>query len=155
MLVQIIQSKYSLVLTCLLGQIMLFAVPVQAGVQGKSYNVNVNSSLGDNFTACFEFDPNSTLHFLGQNATYNVGNDQASWEAVTKPPSPLVSISLKGVVQGDFVPALAISGSALNSNGTTFTFNGTLLSEPTCPGELPINPADLQFGISRENPFLK
>ncbi|MEH1938294.1 MAG: hypothetical protein V7L14_32245 [Nostoc sp.] len=155
MSVQIIQSKYGLVLTCLLGQIMLFAAPVQAGVQGKSYNVNVNSSLGDNFSACFEFDPNGILQFLGQNATYNVSSDQTSWQAVTKPASPLVSISLQGVVQGDFVPDRTISGTALNSNGTTFTFNGTLLSQSTCPTQLPISPSDLQFGRSPENPFLK
>ncbi|MEH2237998.1 hypothetical protein [Nostoc sp.] len=155
MSVQIIQSKRGLVLTCLLGQIMLFAAPVQAGVQGKSYNVNVNSSLRDNFTACFEFDSNGILRFLGQNATYTTSNNETNWQAVTKPPSPLVSIALNGEVQGDFVPDRTISGNAMNSNGTTFTFNGTLLSQPTCPTELPLSPTDLQFGRSPENPFLK
>ncbi|MBN3948327.1 MAG: hypothetical protein V7K14_12250 [Nostoc sp.] len=155
MSVQIIKSKYGLVLTFLLGQIMLFAAPVQAGVQGKSYNMNVYSSRGDNFTACFQFDPNGTLEFLGQNATYNVSTDQISWQAVTQPPSPLVSIALKGVVQGDFVAARAISGTALNSNGTTFTFNGTVLSQPICPAQLPLSPTNLQFGRPPGNPFLE
>lgn len=44
MSVKIIQSRFGLVLTCLLGQIMLLAAPVQAGVEGKSYDVNVQSS---------------------------------------------------------------------------------------------------------------
>lgn len=152
MSVQIIQSKCSLVLTCLLGQIILFAAPVQAGVQGKSYSVNVSSSRGDSFTACFQFNINGILHFLGQDATYNVSNDQTSWQAVTKPPSPVVSIALNGVVkQGDSV----INGTGMNSNSTTFTFNGTLLSQSTCPTELPISPGNLQFGANRENPFLQ
>lgn len=152
MSVRMIQSKCGLFLTCLLGQIMLFAAPVQAGVEGKSYTVSVNSSLGDNFTACFQFNSNGTLRFLGQNATYTTsnGNNQATWRAVT-PPSALVSIALNGQVIGDFVSAPGISGSGMNSNGTTFTLNGTLLPSPTCP----LSPSNLQFGGSRENPFLK
>ncbi|WP_375478554.1 hypothetical protein [uncultured Nostoc sp.] len=72
---KIIQSKCGLLLTCLLGQIMLLAAPVQAGVEGKSYNVNVNSSQGDNFTACFEFNANgSSLRFVGLDATYSRTN---------------------------------------------------------------------------------
>ena len=135
MLVKIIQSNWSLVLTCLLGQIMLFAAPVQAGVEGKSYDVNVQSSLGDNFTACFDFDFNGNLRFLDLDATYdgtNLGQDQRNWQAVTKPFS-VVSIALSGEVRGDFVPDRRISGNAINSNGTTFTFNGTRLSGTTCP----------------------
>ncbi|WP_298917116.1 hypothetical protein [uncultured Nostoc sp.] len=150
MSVQIIKSKCGLVLTCLLGQIILFAAPVQAGVEGKSYNVNVNSSLGDNFTACFEFKANGSLRFVGLDATYsrtNLGQDQKNWQAVTKPPS-VVSIALNGEVIGDFVPDRRINGNAINSNGTTFTFNGTRLSDPTCP------PFAIQ-GIDPENPFLK
>ncbi|MEH2378662.1 MAG: hypothetical protein V7K27_07125 [Nostoc sp.] len=152
MSVQMIQSKCGLVLTCLLGQIILFAAPVQAGVQGKSYNVNVNSSRGDSFTACFQFNTNGILRFSGQNATYNVSADQTSWQAVTNPPSPVATISLNGVVeQADSV----ISGTAMNSNNTNFTFNGTLLSQSTCPAELPISPGNLQYGVNRENPFLQ
>ncbi|MEH1831642.1 MAG: hypothetical protein V7L29_06070 [Nostoc sp.] len=151
MSVQVIQSKCSLVLTCLLGQIILFAAPVQAGVEGKSYNVNVNSSLGDNFTACFEFNNDgSSLRFVGLDATYsrtNLGQDQRNWQAVTQPTSE-VSIALSGEVTGDFIPDRRISGNAINSNGTTFTFNGTRLSEPTCP---PI----MIEGIGSQNPFLK
>lgn len=151
MSVQIIQSKCGLVLTCLLGQIMLFAVPVQAGVEGKSYTVNVNSSLGDNFTACFEFNANGSLRFVGQEATYNrtnLGKDQINWQAVTKPPSPVVTIALSGQVIGDFVPDRTINGNAINSNGTTFTFNGTRLSGTTCPQFL------IQ-GEGIENPFFR
>ncbi|MEH2331539.1 hypothetical protein [Nostoc sp.] len=148
---KIIQSKCGLVLTCLLGQIMLFAAPVQAGVEGKSYNVNVNSSQGDNFTACFEFNANgNSLRFVGLDATYsrtNLGQDQRNWQAVTNPTSE-VSIALSGQVRGDFVPDRRISGNAINSNGTTYTFNGTLLSEPTCPIEI-------ESEIDPENPFLK
>ena len=151
MSVKINQSKCGLVLTCLLGQIMLLAAPVQAGVEGKSYNVNVNSSQGDNFTACFEFNANgSSLRFVGLDATYsrtNLGKDQKNWQAVTNPTS-VVSVALKGEVKGDFVPDRRISGNAINSNGTTYTFNGTLLSEPTCPIET-------ESPIGSENPFLK
>ncbi|MEH1900727.1 MAG: hypothetical protein V7L04_04755 [Nostoc sp.] len=150
MSVQIMKSKCGLVLTCLLGQIILFAAPVQAGVSGKSYTVNVNSSLGDYFTACFQFNTNGNLHFSGQSATYNV--NQTSWQAVTNPPSSVATISLKGVTtQGDYV----INGTGMNSKNTTFTFNGTLLSQPTCPAELPLTPGNLQFGGNRENPFLQ
>ncbi|MEH1943381.1 MAG: hypothetical protein V7L01_24605 [Nostoc sp.] len=155
MSVQFIQSKRGLILTCLLGQIMLFAAPVQAGVVGKSYNVNVTSSLGDNFPACFAFGPNGTLRFLRQNATYTTSNNHTSWQAVTNPPAPLVSIALNGEVQGGLVPDGTISGNGMNSNGTTFTFNGTLLSGATCPAELQLSPSDLQFGRNPENPFLK
>ncbi|MEH2168790.1 MAG: hypothetical protein V7K41_19470 [Nostoc sp.] len=148
---KIIQSKCGLVLTCLLGQIMLLAAPVQAGVEGKSYNVNVNSSQGDNFTACFEFNANgSSLRFVGLDATYNrtnLGQDQRNWQAVTNPTS-VVSVALKGEIKKDFVPDQRISGNAINSNGTTYTFNGTRLSEPTCPIEI-------ESEIGSENPFLK
>ncbi len=151
MSVKIIQSKCGLVLTCLLGQIMLLAAPVQAGVEGKSYNVNVNSSQGDNFTACFEFNANgSSLRFVGLDATYsrtNLGQDQRNWQAVTNPTS-VVSVALNGEVRGDFVPDRRISGNAINSNGTTYKFNGTRLSEPTCPIEI-------QSDIGSENPFFK
>ncbi|MEH2178367.1 hypothetical protein [Nostoc sp.] len=146
-----IQSKCGLVLTCLLGQIMLLAAPVQAGVEGKSYNVNVKSSQGDNFTACFEFNADgSSLRFVGLDATYsrtNLGKAQRNWQAVTNPTS-VVSVALNGEVRGDFVPDRMISGNAINSNGTTYTFNGTLLSEPTCPIEI-------ESEIGSENPFFK
>jgi len=156
MSVQIIQSKCVLVLTCLLGQIMLFAAPAQAQLAGTSYNVNASSSLGNQFTACFQFDANGILYFLGQNATYSVSSDQTSWQAVTIPSSPpSVSVSLKGVVQGGVVQAQTINGTAINSNGTTFTFNGTLLSQSTCPAQQPISPADLQYGMIRGNGFLQ
>ncbi len=152
MLVQIIRSKCGLVLTCLLGQMMLFAVPVYAGVEGKSYNVNVTSSLGDNFTACFDFNANGTLNFLGLDATYNranLGKDQRNWQAVTNPPSPVVTIALNGEVTGDFVPDRRINGNAINSNGTTFTFNGTRLSGTICPQFSTIQ------GGGGENPFFR
>ena len=151
MSVKIIQSNWGLVLTCLLGQIMLFAAPVQAGVEGKSYDVNVQSSLGDSFTACFDFDFNGNLRFLGQEATYsraNLGKDQRNWQAVTNPFSE-VSIGLNGEVRGDFVPDRTINGNAINSNGTTFTFNGTRLSGTTCPQFSKIQ----REGV--ENPFFR
>jgi hypothetical protein len=50
MLVQIIRFKCGLVFTCLLGQMMLFAVPVYAGVEGKSYNVNVRDFQKINYS---------------------------------------------------------------------------------------------------------
>ncbi|MEH2172457.1 hypothetical protein [Nostoc sp.] len=146
MSVKIIQSKFGLVLTCLLGQIMLLAAPVQAGVEGKSYNVNFKSSQGENFTACLEFNANgsslrfgngSSLPFGIRDATYsrtNLGRDQRNWQAVTNPSSE-ESIALSGQVRGDLVPDRRISGNGINANGTTYTFNGTLLSEPTCPIE--------------------
>lgn len=151
MLVKIIQSKWGLVLTCLLGQIMLFAAPVQAGVEGKIYDLKVKSSQGEDFTACFEFDFNGSLRFLGQEATYsrtNLGKDQRNWQAVTQPFSE-VSIALNGEVRGDFVPDRKISGNAINSNGTTFTFSGTRLSGTTCPQEFRIQ------GVNGGNPFLR
>ncbi|MDZ8261889.1 hypothetical protein [Nostoc sp. ChiQUE01b] len=148
---KIIQSKCGLVLTCLLGQIMLLAAPVQAGVEGKSYNVNLKSSQGDNFTACFEFNADgSSLRFVGLDATYsrtNLGQAQRNWQAVTNPTLE-ESIALSGEVRGDLVPARRISGNAINSNGTTYTFNGTRLSEPTCPQFL------IQ-GEGQENPFFR
>ncbi|WP_375475990.1 hypothetical protein, partial [uncultured Nostoc sp.] len=76
-----------------------------------------------------------------------IGKDQKNWQAVTNPTS-VVSVALKGEVKGDFVPDRSISGNAINSNGTTYTFNGTLLSEPTCPIET-------ESPIGSENPFLK
>ncbi|MDZ8225745.1 MULTISPECIES: hypothetical protein [unclassified Nostoc] len=152
MLVKIIQSNWGLVLTCLLGQIMLFAAPVQAGVEGKSYDVNVQSSLGDNFTTCFEFNANgSSLRFSGLDATYsrtNLGQDRRNWQAVTNPPSDQ-NIALNGEVTGDFVSDRRISGNAINSNGTTFTFNGTRLSGTTCPQFSTIQ------GEGVENPFFR
>ncbi|MBD0387937.1 MAG: hypothetical protein ICV54_15850 [Nostoc sp. C3-bin3] len=153
MLVQIIRSKCGLVLTCLLGQMMLFAVPVYAGVEGKSYNVNVTSSLGDNFTACFDFNANGTLSFLGLDATYkrtNLGKDQRNWQAVTTSFSE-VSIGLNGEVVGDFIPDRRINGNAINSNGTTFTFNGTRLSGTNCPQFITIQ----GVGVENQNPFFK
>ncbi|MEH1810935.1 MAG: hypothetical protein V7K26_07375 [Nostoc sp.] len=151
MSVKIIQSKCGLVLTCLVGQIMLLAAPVQAGVEGKIYDVNVNSSQGDNFTACFEFNADgNSLRFVGLDATYsrtNLGQDQRNWQAVTNPNSE-ESIALSGQVRGDFIPDRRISGNAINSKGTTYTFNGTLLSEPTCPIEI-------ESVIGSENPFFK
>ncbi|MDZ7966330.1 MAG: hypothetical protein RM368_15355 [Nostoc sp. DedSLP03] len=151
MSVKIIQSKFGLVLTCLLGQTMLLAAPVQAGVEGKSYDVNFQSSQGDNFTVCLEFNANgSSLRFVGIDATYsrtNLGRDQRNWQAVTNTTSQ-ESIALSGQVRGDFVPDRRISGNAIISNGTTYTFNGTLLSEPTCPIEN-------ESVIGSENPFFK
>ncbi|MEH2233433.1 MAG: hypothetical protein V7K71_27985 [Nostoc sp.] len=153
MSVKIIQSKCGLVLTCLLGQTMLLALPVQAGVEGKSYDVNFQSSQGDNFTACLEFNANgSSLSFdrMDATATYsrtNLGRDQRNWQAVTNPNSE-ESIALSGQVKRDLVPDRRISGNAINSKGTTYTFNGTLLSEPTCPIE---NESE----IGSENPFFK
>ncbi|MDZ8035702.1 MAG: hypothetical protein RMY64_14250 [Nostoc sp. DedQUE08] len=157
MSVKIIQSKFGLVLTCLLGQIMLLAAPVQAGVEGKSYDVNVQSSQGDNFTACFEFNANgSSLRSVGQDATYelnatysrtNQGRDQRNWQAVTNPNSE-ESVALSGQVRGDLIPDRRISGNAINSKGTTYTFNGTLLSGEVCPEFL------IQ-GEGQENPFFK
>ncbi|MEH2124371.1 hypothetical protein [Nostoc sp.] len=151
MSVKIIQSKCGLVLTCLLGQIMLLAAPVQAGVEDKSYDVNFQSSQGDNFTACLEFNANGrSLRFGRIDATYsrtNLGRDQRNWQAVTNPNSE-ESIALSGQVKKDLVPDRRISGNAINSNGTTYTFNGTLLSEPICPIE---NESE----IGSENPFFK
>ncbi|MBN4000362.1 hypothetical protein [Nostoc sp. LPT] len=152
MSVKINQSKCGLVLTCLLGQIMLLAAPVQAGVEGKSYNVNLNSSQGDNFTACFEFNADgSSLRFGRLDATYsrtNLGQDRRNWQAVTNPTSE-ESVALSGEVRRDSsLPDQRISGNAINSNGTTYKFNGTRLSEPTCPIEI-------ESEIGSQNPFFK
>ncbi|WP_193200187.1 hypothetical protein [Nostoc sp. MG11] len=136
-----------LVLNCLLGGIIFFAPPIQAAVNGKSYNVNVKSSQGKNFTACFEFGNDGSLRFLGLDAIYdgiNLGREQKNWQAITKLSSE--NIALSGRVQDDFISGQSISGNAINSNGTTFTFNGKLISEAQCPSQL-INP--------EENLFLK
>ncbi|MEH1951931.1 MAG: hypothetical protein V7K77_34010 [Nostoc sp.] len=98
-----------------------------------------------------EFNANgNSLRFVGLDATYsrtNLGRDQRNWQAVTNPNSE-ESIALSGQVKRDLVPDRRISGNAINSKGTTYTFNGTLLSEPTCPIE---NESE----IGSENPFFK
>ncbi|MFN6528836.1 hypothetical protein [Nostoc sp. ChiSLP03a] len=122
---------------------------------GQKLRCQCSVKSGDNFTACFEFNANgNSLRFVGLDATYsrtNLGRDQRNWQAVTNPtsdPTSEVSIALSGQVRGDFIPDRRISGNAINSNGTTYTFNGTLLSEPTCPIEV-------ESLIGSENPFLK
>lgn len=139
----------SLALLGLLAGTFSFVLPTMAIVKGNSYDVRVQSSDQDRFDACFEFGQQNNLKVDGLEAVYdgtNLGRNNQNWQAVTK--SNTVNVGFSGESTGGFQGSGRISGNAINSNGTTFTFDGRIRREPCPARRLGIQP-------QQTNPFFK
>ncbi len=136
----------SVALLGLLGGIVAFAMPTMAAVEGNSYDVRVQSSDRDRFDACFDFGQRNNLRIDGLGAVYdgtNLGRNNRNWQAVTR--SSSVNVGFSGRSTANFQGRSGrISGNAINSNGTTFTFDGRIRRDP-CPA----------LRTRQTNPFLK
>lgn len=98
----------------------LFSTAVMADVAGRTFEANVISSFGTQFSDCFRFDDagNVFVDGLGQTQTFSqdfLGNSPAAWQSSSRTGDAL-AIAFHGRERD----AMSWIGNGINETGDTF-----------------------------------